>query len=132
MDTYLNAIRRVYPNLIKNEVIIRRRNIFEAHSFLGNIDAEGEMTKSTAGSQTYCKITFGSTNNSPIWFPSWGGENTLARALKTIQEKYPDKMDYVANKFKFYFIWEQDDTYQTYIRPNWGKYNILTIICDQF
>ncbi len=33
---------------------------------------------------------------------------------------------------RFFFIWEQDSTYQSYIRPHWGKYNILTIISDQF
>jgi hypothetical protein len=38
----------------------------------------------------------------------------------------------VANKIRFFFIWEQDSTYQDYIRPHWGKYNILTIISDQF
>jgi hypothetical protein len=41
-------------------------------------------------------------------------------------------MDYVAKKLRFFFIWEQDDTYQKYIHPHWGKYNIQTIICDQF
>ena len=38
----------------------------------------------------------------------------------------------VAQKIRFYFIWEQDDTYQTYIRPHWGHFNIPTIISDQF
>ena len=60
------------------------------------------------------------------------GTNTIARALKTIEEKYPEKMDYVAGKLRFFLIWEQDSTYQSYIRPHWGKYNILTIISDQF
>jgi hypothetical protein len=38
----------------------------------------------------------------------------------------------VAGKIRFFFIWEQDPAYQEYIRPNWGKYDILTIISDQF
>jgi hypothetical protein len=46
--------------------------------------------------------------------------------------QHPEKMAYVANKIRFFFIWEQDSTYQDYIRPHWGKYNILTIISDQF
>jgi hypothetical protein len=41
-------------------------------------------------------------------------------------------MAYVANKIRFFFIWEQDNTFQTYIKPVWGKYNIPTIISDQF
>ena len=61
-----------------------------------------------------------------------GGPNTIARALKTIEEKHPERMAEVAAKIRFFFIWEQDDTYQKYILPVWGKYNILTIISDQF
>jgi hypothetical protein len=41
-------------------------------------------------------------------------------------------MSYVANKIRFFFIWEQDSTYQDYIRPHWGQYHIPTIISDQF
>ena len=41
-------------------------------------------------------------------------------------------METVAKKLRFSFIWEQDDTYQSYIRPHWGKYEIPAIICDQF
>ncbi len=63
---------------------------------------------------------------------AWGGVNTLARALKSIEEEHPERMDEVAKKMRFFFIWEQDSTYQAYIRPHWGKYNIPTIICDQF
>ena len=33
---------------------------------------------------------------------------------------------------RFFFIWEQDETYQAYIRPHWGRFNIPTIISDQF
>ena len=132
IDPYLNGYESVYPNLIKNDSTYPTPVYLRAHSFLGNIDSEGEMTKVTAGSQFIVNLLLDSTNNNPIWFASWGGENTLARALKTIQDDYPSKMDYVASKLKFYFTWEQDNTYQTYIRPNWGQYNILTIICDQF
>ena len=38
----------------------------------------------------------------------------------------------VAKKIRFFFIWEQDNTFQKYIKPHWGKYNIPTIISDQF
>jgi len=59
--------------------------------------------------------------------------NTIARALKSIEEDYPERIAEVANKIRFFFIWEQDVTYQSYIRPNWARpYHILTIISDQF
>ena len=33
---------------------------------------------------------------------------------------------------RLFLIWEQDETYQDYIRPNWEHLNIPTIISDQF
>jgi len=131
-DKYLKAYSEVYPNLKNNDSNYPTPEYIQAHAILGNVDSEGEMEKITPGSQHIVKVLLDTTDDRPIWFEAWGGTNTLARALKTIQEKYPDKMVYVAKKMRFFFIWEQDNTYQSYIRPNWEKYNILTIICDQF
>ena len=132
IDPYLDAYAKVYPNLKKNDPDYPTPAYLKAHSFLGNVETEGEMDSITPGSQHIVKVLLDESDNRPIWIQAWGGTNTLARALKTIQEKYPDKMAYVAKKLRFFFIWEQDNTYQSYIRPNWEKYNILTIICDQF
>jgi hypothetical protein len=90
------------------------------------------MSEITPGSSHIVKVLLDETDDRPIWIQAWGGTNTIARALKTIEEKYPEKMDYVASKIRLYLIWEQDVTYQEYIRPHWGKYNIPTIISDQF
>jgi hypothetical protein len=128
----LNAYAKVYPNLIKHDIAYPTPNYLQDHTFLGNVETEGEMDSITAGSQQIVKVLLDESDNRPIWIQAWGGTNTLARSLKTIEEQHPDKMAYVANKLRFFFIWEQDTTYQSYIRPHWGKYNILTIISDQF
>ena len=70
------------------------------------------MDSITAGSQHIVKILLDETDNRPIWLQAWGGTNTIARALKTIEEEYPEKMKAVADKMRFFFIWEQDSTYQ--------------------
>ena len=90
------------------------------------------MEEVTAGSQHIVNVLLDESDDRPIWIQAWGGTNTIARALKTIEEEHPEKMAYVADKIRFFFIWEQDTTYQDYIRPHWGKYNIQTIISDQF
>jgi hypothetical protein len=90
------------------------------------------MEEETAGSRLIVKVLLDETDDRPVWLQAWGGPNTIARALKTIEEKHPEKMSAVAKKIRFYFIWEQDETYQKYIRPHWGKFNIPTIISDQF
>ena len=130
---YLEAYDSVYPNLVKHDTCYPPPDSLKAIAFLGNVETEGEMDSITPGSQHIVKVLLDTTDNRPIWLQAWGGMNTIARALKSIEEEHPDTMPYVANKIRFFFIWEQDVTYQSYIKPNWAKpYNILTIISDQF
>ena len=132
IDPYLDAYSEVYPNLILHDKEYPSPEYLKSITLLGNVAAEGEMDSITAGSQHIVKVLLDESDDQPIWLQAWGGTNTIARALKTIEEEYPDKMEYAAKKMRFFFIWEQDSTYQSYIRQYWGKYNILTIISDQF
>ena len=99
---------------------------------MGNVKSEGDLDEETAGSQLIVKVLLDDADDRPVWLQAWGGPNTIARALKTIEEKHPQKMAAVAKKVRFFFIWEQDSTYQQYILPHWRKYEITTIISDQF
>jgi hypothetical protein len=129
---YLKAYAGVYPNLVKHDKGYPSPEYLKKITLLGNVETEGEMDSTTPGSQHIVKVLLDESDNRPVWIQAWGGTNTIARALRTIEEEHPDKMKYVANKIRFFFIWEQDSTYQAYIRPHWGKYHILTIISDQF
>lgn len=132
IEPSLQAYEKVYPNLLLHDSAYPSPGYLRAHSFLGNVKAEGEMDEITAGSQHIVKVLLDESDKRPIWIQAWGGTNTIARALKSIEEEHPEKMSEVAAKLRFFFIWEQDSTYQSYIRPHWGKFNILTIISDQF
>lgn len=132
IDPYLEAYKKVYPNLLKHDKNYPTPEYLRKRTVLGNVKSEGDMEEETAGSELIVKVLLDETDKRPVWLQAWGGTNTIARALKTIEEKHPEKMEDVANKIRFFFIWEQDNTYQEYIRKHWGKYNILTIISDQF
>jgi hypothetical protein len=132
IEPYLDAYKQVYPNLLKHDTGFPTPEYLWERTALGNVKAEGEMDEVTAGSQLIVKVLLDETDDRPIWLQAWGGPNTIARALKTIEEEHPERMAEVAKKIRFFFIWEQDSTYQTYIRPHWGKYEITTIISDQF
>lgn len=132
VQPYLNAYAEVYPNLVKHDSAYPSPAYLRSRTRLGNVEAEGAMDKETPGSQLIAGILLDESDDQPVWLQAWGGPNTIARALKTIEEEHPEKMEYVANKIRFFFIWEQDSTYQSYIRPHWGKYDIPTIISDQF
>ncbi|MCP5558967.1 MAG: DUF1593 domain-containing protein [Verrucomicrobiaceae bacterium] len=129
---YLKAYAEVYPNLLKHDAGFPTPEFLQSRTLLGNVETEGEMDEVTAGSKRIVEVLLDNSDARPIWIQAWGGTNTIARALKTIEEEHPEKMAAVAKKIRFYFIWEQDDTYQRYIRPHWGKYQIPTIISDQF
>ncbi len=129
---YLDAYAKVHPNLVKHDSRYPTPEYLRARTFLGNVKAEGEMDEVTAGSQRIVEVLLDESDQRPVWIQAWGGTNTIARALKTIEEQHPRRMAEVANKIRFYLIWEQDETYQKYIRPHWSKYGIQTIISDQF
>jgi len=132
IEPYLDAYTQVYPNLLKHDAGYPAPEYLRERTALGNVKTEGEMDEVTAGSQLIVKVLLDETDDRPIWLQAWGGPNTIARALKTIEEEHPERMAEVAKKMRFFFIWEQDSTYQAYIKPHWGKYEITTIISDQF
>jgi hypothetical protein len=132
MNPYLEAYEKVYPNLIKHDKGYPKPQYLRERTVLGNIKAEGEMDEVTAGSQLIVKELLDKSDPRPVWLQAWGGTNTIARALKTIEQNHPERMEEVAGKVRLFLIWEQDSTYQSYIRPHWGKYNILTVNSDQF
>ncbi len=132
IEPYLNAYAEVYANLVKHDAEYPTPEYLRERTLLGNVKTEGEMEELTAGSQLIVKVLLEKSDERPVWLQAWGGPNTIARALKTIEEEHPHRMAEVAKKLRFFFIWEQDSTYQDYIRPHWGKYEIPTIISDQF
>jgi hypothetical protein len=132
VDPFLDAYAKVHPNLIKHDPRYPTAEHLRARTFVGNIKREGEMDEITPGSQRIVEVLLDGSDPRAIWVQGWGGTNTIARALKTIQERHPDRMTEVARKLRLYLIWEQDETYQSYIRPQWGRLGITTIISDQF
>lgn len=132
IDPYLAAYAEVHPNLVKHDPAYPSPAALRAIAVMGNAAAEGDLAAPSPGSELIVKALLDASDPRPIWLQAWGGANTIARALKTIEEQHPERMAEVAAKCRLFLIWEQDDTYQRYLRPVWGKYGILTIISDQF
>ena len=103
LDQYLEAYSEVYPNLILHDQEYPSPELLKSIAFLGNVDSMGEMDSITPGSQHIVKVLLDESDNRPIWLQAWGGTNTIARALKTIEEENPEKMEYVANKIRLYY-----------------------------
>jgi len=132
VNRYLDAYAQVLPNLRKHDPRFPDAAFLRSRLYVGNIKAEGEMDELTPGAQRIIDVLLDARDPRPVWIQAWGGTNTIARALKTIEEQHPERIAEVARKARLYLIWEQDDTYQRYIRPHWEKHGLQTIISDQF
>ncbi|MDP4269011.1 MAG: DUF1593 domain-containing protein [Bacteroidota bacterium] len=129
---YIGLYAKVYKNLLRHAPGYPSPEYLLSKWKVGNINGVGEDSIRTEGSNLIVQVLLDKKDTRPVWIQAWGGCNTIARALKTIQEDYPERMQEVASKIRLYLIWEQDQSYQEYIRPNWEQYNIPTIISDQF
>ena len=101
---YMEAYAEVYPQLIKHDKRYPTPEKVSRMFFMGNVETVNDMAKETEGSNRIAEILLDKTDPRPIWLQAWGGTNTIARALKTIEEKHPMEMARVAQKIRFYFI----------------------------
>lgn len=129
---YIDLYAQVYENLKLHDPEYPSPDYLLSKWKVGNISAVGEDSIRTEGAELIAKVLLDESDSRPVWLQAWGGSNTISRALKIIQEDHPEKMAEVAKKTRLFLIWEQDETYQNYIRPNWEHFNIPTIISDQF
>lgn len=130
IDTYLDHYEEAYPTLVAHDARYPKAGDLRALVKIGNIDFEGDMKEETEGSK-WIESLLMEEDAAPIYFETWGGANTFARALLSIEERYGHAPDWeaikdrVSRKAVLYNIMDQDDTYQTYIKVHWPKIRVL-------
>jgi hypothetical protein len=126
----VDAYGQVQPNLLKHDKRYPSHQFLKESIRIGNIDFEGEMTKDTPGSD-FIKEKLLDNDLSPLYLQVWGGTNTIARALKSIEDQYkntsewPKIQEKINKKAIIYAILDQDATYKKYIEPNWPYIKIF-------
>ncbi|WP_234733891.1 DUF1593 domain-containing protein [Tellurirhabdus bombi] len=136
MQAYIDKYAQVYPNLSKHATGFPTPDYLRGLVRVGNIDFEGEMSRNTEGSDWIKKVLL-DNNSQPVYLQIWGGTNTVARALKSIEEEnkgkpnWPEIRKKVSDKAIIYAVLDQDATYQKYIAPNWPQIKVL-YNSDQF
>ena len=127
---YLEKYRAVYPNLIKHDARYPSPDKLASLVKIGNIDFEGEMSQDTDGSN-HIKQVLLDDKEGPVYMQVWGGTNTIARALKSIEEQYKGTdawqriYDKVSKKAVIYAILDQDATYKEYIAKSWPDIRVV-------
>jgi len=126
----LDAYEEGYPNLVKHADGYPEPDYLRSITKIGNISNVGEMEEETEGSQ-FLKELFLGEDESDLYVQTWGGTNTTARALKSIEEEYSKSDDWesikskVSEKLVLYIILDQDDSYSKYIAKNWPDIRII-------
>ncbi|QJW91280.1 DUF1593 domain-containing protein [Spirosoma taeanense] len=136
MEAYIDKYAQVYSNLVKHAKGYPAPAQLKSLVRVGNIDFEGEMSRDTEGSNFVKQILL-DNNPSPVYLQIWGGTNTVARALKSIEDQYKGTANWstiqkkVSDKAIIYAVLDQDATYRKYVAPNWPQIKVL-YNSDQF
>ncbi|KAF6802057.1 hypothetical protein CSOJ01_11879 [Colletotrichum sojae] len=123
-DHLLKAYAEVYPNLRSHDPEYPTPEDLLAVTRIGNVVFEGEMAKDTPGSDLIKGLLLDDDERT-LYLQAWGGTNTIARALESLEETYgsscgwSDLKERVSKKTIILASGFQDDTYKDYIAPNW-------------
>jgi hypothetical protein len=128
-DKVLKAYTEVYPNLHCHDPFYPTPEDMLSKVKVGNIDFEGEIDHDTDGSNLIRSLLL-DEDPRPLYLQAWGGTNTIARALKSIEEKYSGSQqwnqtkDNVSRKSVILASGFQDKTFEQYIALNWPKVRV--------
>ncbi|WP_439488742.1 DUF1593 domain-containing protein [Algoriphagus sp.] len=130
MNPLLDAYGEIYPKLSQHADGFPTADHLKSLVKVGNIDFEGEMKEDTEGSD-FIKEKLLDDDMETLYLQVWGGTNTIARALKSIEDEYNDTGEWesvykkVTDKAIVYAILDQDATYRKYIAPNWPDLKVF-------
>ncbi|TKX22520.1 hypothetical protein C1H76_5303 [Elsinoe australis] len=123
-DHLLKAYAEVYPNLRVHDPTYPTPEHLLSIVKIGNVDFDSEMSKDTDGSELIKELIF-DRDPRTLYLQAWGGTNTIARALKSIEDeqssepRWNSTKAYISAKVVILASGFQDNTYMEYLAPNW-------------
>ncbi|HVZ55243.1 MAG TPA: nucleoside hydrolase-like domain-containing protein [Chitinophagaceae bacterium] len=120
----VDAYAKVYPNLKVHNPGYPNPAELRSKIRYGNIEFDGDISKDSPGSELIRSLML-DNRPGPLYITAWGGQSTIARALKSIQEQFEYTTGWEAIKRKISRkvvllpSGDQDDSYAKYIRINW-------------
>ena len=130
IDRAVDTYEQLYPNLRAHDSNYPKPAELRSKIRWGNVEFDGDISKDTPGSDLI-KTLLLDDRQGPIFLLAWGGQSTIARALKSIQDQYATTPEWraiqqkVSRKAILSASGDQDDTYATYIKPNWPDIRTL-------
>lgn len=130
VQDFINRYEEIYPNLKVHADGYPKPDYLRSITKVGNIKNVGEMEEVTEGSE-FLKKLFLDDDKRELYVQTWGGTNTTARALKSIEEQYGNTKEWASiqkkinDKLVIYIILDQDDSYSKYIAKKWPNLRII-------
>ena len=127
---FLDKYEKIYPNLKVHDNSYPTPEYLKYITKIGNISNVGEMEEVTEGSK-FLENLFLKKDSRKLYVQTWGGTNTTARALKSIEEKYSNNKNWselkkeISERLVIYIILDQDDSYGNYIAKKWPEIKII-------
>lgn len=124
IDDAVDAYAKVYSNLKIHNADYPSPDVLRSKIRDGNIEFDGDISKNSPGSDLIKSLML-DDKPGKLFITAWGGQSTIARALKSIQEQYEYTTQWeeikkkIARKVVLLPSGDQDDTYAKYIKPNW-------------
>lgn len=126
IDKAVDAYAAAWPNLRQHDPAYPTPDALRSVIRWGNVQFDGEMEQDTPGSDLIKQLLL-DAEDSPVYLHAWGGQSTIARALKSIEEQYGQTPEWpairarVIAKAVIHPSGDQDDTYARYIQPFWPE-----------
>jgi len=130
MWDYLDAYEEAYPNLVAHDPAYPTPDALRSVTRIGNVRTKGDMDDDTDGSELIRQRIL-ADDPRPLHLLAGGGTNTIARALRRIEEDYAGTCEWdsiyrqVCDSAIIFMIVTQDDTYRDYIASAWPDLRML-------
>ena len=130
MQEMIDDYAAVYDTLRQHAAGYPHPDSLRAVVAVGNVAFEGDTERPTDGSNLIRRLLL-DRDTSRLYLQAWGGTNTIARALMSIEETYrgtpawPEVYHDVCRKAVLYLIMDQDATYRNYVATAWPDLPVL-------
>lgn len=132
IDDAVDAYADVFENLRVHDARYPTPEALRAVIREGNVDFEGDMATASPGSDLIADVLL-DDDPRPVYVQLWAGPSTLARALKSIEERFAGTAEWagihaaVSSKTIVSKFASQDATYDEYIRPVWPGIRVIEV-----
>lgn len=130
MYRYMDAYEWVYPRLKQEDENYPSPEYLRSITAIGNVKYVSEMDEVTPGSELIRKAIL-REDPRKLYLQIGGGTNTVARALKSIEEEYKGTDQWgriyrkVSDQVVIVMIVTQDETYKDYISVAWPEVELI-------